>query len=139
MSRASVRGGRIAAGLLAHVVASFAGAAVFLGLAQGANPSLETLGAFPLVLLVILVAGFPGFVLLRIALHMARRTDWPLFVAAGAANGALFAAVIGRSSRHPFDLGDAILFGTSIIVGVVAGAVYRWAEQRMLTGREGGE
>jgi predicted permease len=139
MSRANGMGSQIAAGLLAHVVASLAGTVAFLVLAQAANPSWETLSVFPLVLLVILVAGFPGFALLRIVLHLARRTAWPWFVAAGAANGALFATVIWLSSWHPFDFGHAILFGSSIIVGAVAGAVYRWTEQGGLTEREGGE
>ena len=139
MSRANGLGSQIAAGLLAHVVASLAGAVAFLVLAQAVNPSLETLGVFPLVLLVILLAGFPGFALLRIVLHLARRTAWPWFVVAGAANGALFATVIGLSSQHPFDFGQAILFASSIIVGAVAGAAYRWAEQGDVTEREGEE
>ena len=126
-------------GLLAHGVASLAGAVVLVALAQFSNPSFESLGILPVVALTIFVAGMPGFALLRLALRLTNLSDWRWFVAAGATNGALFAALTRLSSRHPFDFGDAVLVAISVIVGGSAGAVYRRVERGLLSEREGGE
>ncbi len=123
---------RIGIGLLAHAVASFAGAVAFVVLSLLISQSAEALAAFLFILLVILVAGLPGFVALRVLLHLTGRNGWAWFVAAGMANGACFVLLMEVNSGHPVYRGTGMILFSTLVVGAVAGAVYRKVEQAML-------
>lgn len=90
----------------------------------------------PVVAAFMALFGLPGFVLLRVGLHVAKVGSIFAFAAAGGANAAAFLALfsIPRSLRTPDEQG--VVMASLCVAGAASGAIYRLVERKAVPKKE---